>query len=136
MPQCLYFVLVFAWDCYSQRNVKPGCPVLRRSSSFLSVTELCPQPPHSCHIFLLPSKCSIISEGTDVNKISRSHIGAFIEILWLYISRSQSRKKTTCRPMRKCIKSCKGSTFFSNIISSGKHYPPVLFQTIDSILNP
>ena len=31
-------------------------------------------------------------------------------------------KKTTCRPMRKCIKSCKGSTFFSNIISSGKHY--------------
>lgn len=83
-----------------------------RVAALFSVIELCPQFPYSHYLFLLPSKCTIISERTDVSKISRSHIEAFIEILWLYISRSQLRKKTTYRRMSKCIKSCKGSTFF------------------------
>lgn len=92
-------------------------PSSNGGSYFLSVVKLCPQLLHSRCFFLLPSKCSIISERTDVNKISQSHIEAFIEILWLYISRSQMRKKTTCRPMSKGIKSCKGSTFFFLISS-------------------
>lgn len=96
----------------AQRNVKPSYPVFISSSSFLSIIEFQPQPPHSCHLRLLPSKCSIISARTDVNKISWSHIAAFIKILWLYISRSQSRKKTTCGPMRKCIKSARAAHFF------------------------
>ena len=66
-----------------------GGAILIGGSSFLSVTEVYPPPPHSCHFFLSPNRCSVISDRTDVKKISRSHIGAFIEILCLYISRSQ-----------------------------------------------
>lgn len=91
--------------------------------------------PNSCHFSLMPSYHSILLERTDVSKMNWLHVGAFIEILRWYAARSQLRKKTTCRPIRKCVKTCEGSTFFSNIISSGKHYPSMLFQTIDSILN-
>lgn len=52
-----------------------------RVAALFSVIELCPQSPYSHYLFLLPSKCTIISERTDVSKISRSHIEAFIEIL-------------------------------------------------------
>lgn len=52
-----------------------------------------------------------------------------------FLDHSQERKQPVDQ-WESASKAAGVAHFFSNIISSGKHYPSVLFQTIDSILKP